>query len=88
MATTIDQINTTDGWVQIATAVQNFSVELEANGYDMMIVISDSTPDGTTYGHRVTFDTPFTRNGAQGKAFIKTDAPEDIRYIFTTGAII
>jgi len=87
MATTSGLIQFSDGWVEVATNDQNFIIDIQSPGYDLFLIIADEEPGAFDYGHRVVSGDLMRRNGADGKAWIRTDSPTDIRYIVSTGVI-
>lgn len=85
MSTSSGVIKSSDGWVELATNGQSFIFSVTDRGYDIFVNMSDTEPAEDDFGFRVGQAIPFVREDVDGKAWIRTDAPSDVRYVISTG---
>lgn len=84
MTTTAVQVNRADGWVQVATADQDFLIDSRVKDVPIFVHLADSAPAADAPGHMMTAGQPFIRAGLTGAAYIRTDSEGDIDVIVST----
>lgn len=84
MTTTAVQVNRADGWVQVATADQDFLIDSRVKDVPIFVHLADSPPAADAPGHMMTAGQPFIRAGLTGAAYIRTDSEGDIDVIVST----
>lgn len=89
MATTDVQLNSADGWVEVAADTENFIIDSLAVNASVLMRFAAAAPDNedVVTGHEIKVGTPMVRAGCGGKAYIRTNAVEDVTVLVSVGDI-